>query len=174
MFDIEKATQATAYLLWKEGGKMPYAKLMKKLYEAERQFILKYSEPLTGDTMIAMPSGPALVFTYECFLAGSAYWDNWIENSGNYELAIRNSVLVDADNPLETFDSLSVAEKDTLDSVFESDASSPELVNLNSVPHPISLQDLLTKNGKSKKETQAILQKFEELESLRAATAKLT
>ncbi len=122
--------------------------------------------------MIAMPSDTALVFTRECFLAGNASWDKWIENPSKDELAIKDCVLVDADNPLETFDSLSAAEKDTLDSVFESDASSPE--SEDNRLFPSHLPSRFTHNKwEIQKKTKATLQMFEELENLRATTLKL-
>ena len=65
MFDAKKATQATAYLLWKNGGKMDQKKLMTLLYLSEREFLTKYGEELTGDTILSTHEGIILQHTNE-------------------------------------------------------------------------------------------------------------
>ena len=115
MFDIRKATHVAAYLLWKRGRRMSSLKLMKMMYIAEKQFLLQYGERLTGDKMVSMPYGPVLSATYDCFMGDREYWDSWIINPGNYDLALNSSVKVDPADPLDTFDELSVAEKTVLE-----------------------------------------------------------
>ena len=68
--------------------------------------------------MVSMPYGPVLSATYDCFMGDREYWDSWIINPGNYDLALNSSVKVDPADPLDTFDELSVAEKTVLDSVY--------------------------------------------------------
>ena len=63
MFDANKATQVAAYLLWRNGGKMDQKKLMMLLYLSEREFLTKYGEELTGDTILATPEGIVLQHT---------------------------------------------------------------------------------------------------------------
>lgn len=189
MFDVRKATQVAAYLLWKRGGRMSYLKLMKMMYIAERQCLLQYGERLTGDKMVSMPRGPVLSETYDCFLEGRDYWNSWIKNPGNYDLALVDSVTVDPDDPLDTFDELSVAEKKVLDSVFDRFGNSkrwklvkllhdpeycPEWENPNGSSYPIYVDSLLMKNGKSKRESDAILGKLRESDDLQAVTQRLS
>ena len=63
MFDAKKVTQVAAYLLWRNGGKMDQKKLMTLLYLSEREFLTKYGEELTGDTILATPEGIILQHT---------------------------------------------------------------------------------------------------------------
>ena len=63
MFDAKKATQAAAYLLWRNGGKMDQKKLMTLLYLSEREFLTKYGEELTGDNILATHEGIILQHT---------------------------------------------------------------------------------------------------------------
>lgn len=188
MFDIEKATQVAAYLLWKKGGRMSSRKLMRMMYLAEKQFILEYGERLTGDKMVSMPSGPVLSSVYDCFLGGSPYWNEWICNPGKYELAINDSIDVKADDPLEALNELSKADQGILDSVFEclekktrweivelthDPEFCPELEDPHGSSYPIRCKDLLIKNGKTEEEANAILQRIEEVDSLYTATQRL-
>ena len=167
---------------------MSYLKLMKMMYLAEKQFILKYGERLTGDKMVSMPYGPVLSSVYDCFLGGNSYWDQWISNPGKYDLSLNDSVVVKSDNPLETFDELSVADQGILDSVFEclEKKTRWEIVELTHDPefcpewedphgssYPIRCKDLLIKNGKTEEEANAILQRIEEVDSLHTATQRL-
>lgn len=189
MFDVRKATQVAAYLLWKRGGRMSYLKLMKMMYIAERQFLLQYGERLTGDKMVSMPRGPVLSETYDCFLEGRDYWNSWITNPGNYDLALVGSVSVNQNDPLDTFDELSVAEKNVLDSVFDQFGSSnrwelvrllhdpeycPEWEDPNGSSYPIHIDSLLMKNGKTKGESDSILEKLREEEDLQFVTQRLS
>lgn len=61
----KKVAQVAAYLLWKNGGKMDQKKLMTLLYLSEREFLTKYGEELTGDTILATPEGIVLQHTNE-------------------------------------------------------------------------------------------------------------
>lgn len=168
---------------------MSYLKLMKMMYIAEKQFLLQYGERLTGDKMVSMPRGPVLSATYYCFLNGRDYWDSWITNPGNYDLALNSSVSVNPDDPLDTFDELSVAEKDVLDEVFAKFGNSnrwdlvkllhdpdycPEWENPNGSSYPIHIDSLLMKNGKTKRESDAILEKIREEEDLQSVTQSLS
>ncbi len=60
-FNVKKAVQATALLLHQPGkDARNYYKIVKLLYIAERESLLETGRPLTGDTTVAMPHGPAL------------------------------------------------------------------------------------------------------------------
>ena len=167
---------------------MSSRKLMRMMYLAEKQFILEYGERLTGDKMVSMPSGPVLSSVYASFLGGSPYWNEWICNPGKYELAINDSIDVKADDPLEAFDELSVADQGILDAVFtflekmkpeeaarlpHNPEFCPEWKNPQGSSSPIRYRDLLLKNGKNQEEADAILQRIEEVDSLHTATQRL-
>ena len=49
MFSEEKVAQMAAYLLIKRGGRMPYLKLMKQLYLANRQSMIRHGSMMGED-----------------------------------------------------------------------------------------------------------------------------
>lgn len=67
MFNVRKATQVAAYLIWKRGGTMSYLKLMKLMYLAEKDSLLRNEEFLTGSKLVSMPRGPVLSSVYDLF-----------------------------------------------------------------------------------------------------------
>ena len=119
--------------------------------------------------MVSMPYGPVLSATYDCFMGDREYWDSWIINPGNYDLALNSSVKVDPADPLDTFDELSVAEKTVLDSVYSKFGASNQ-----GSSYPIHIKSLLMKNGKTKEETDAILEKIREEDDLQVVTQRLS
>ena len=191
MFDIRKATQVAAYLLWKRGGKMSYLKLMKLMYLAEKQFLLDHGERLTGDKMVSMPKGPVLSAVYDCFIGGQEpYWNSWIKNPGDYDLSLRSDIRnrVNEDDPLDTFDELSLADQSVLDKVYSeygrmnrwelvellhNPVYCPEWEDPQGSSYPIPPSSLLMKNGKTKAEADAILQKLAEEDDLQTVTRGL-
>lgn len=189
MFDEKKATQVAAYLLWKRGGEMAYLKLMKMMYLAEKKYLLKYGDSLMGDQMVSMPRGPVLSSVCDLFKGNrNKYWDSWIKNPGNNNLALVDSVKVKKCNPLDTFDELSTAEKKILDYVFDKCGNKnrwnlvgrlhnqkicPEWENPYGSSYPITRRSLLMKNGKSEQETEAILRSLEESEELSLIVQRL-
>ena len=60
VFDERTAAQAAAHLLRRHGGPMPYVKLIKLLYLADRRAFIETGFPITGDRFVAMPYGPVL------------------------------------------------------------------------------------------------------------------
>ena len=59
-FDERKAAQAASILLDRHGGRMPYIKLIKLLYLADREALIESGLPITGDRFVAMKYGPVL------------------------------------------------------------------------------------------------------------------
>lgn len=59
-FNIDRAIEATAYLLQKAGGAMSYLKLLKLLYIAERTSMGQRGRPVVGDQYYSMQHGPVL------------------------------------------------------------------------------------------------------------------
>jgi len=56
-FDERKATAAAAVFLAEHGNRMPYMKLVKLLYIAERECLRKRGRPVFGDEYFALPRG---------------------------------------------------------------------------------------------------------------------
>ncbi|MDO5565869.1 MAG: Panacea domain-containing protein [Planctomycetia bacterium] len=66
LFQFNRALQAAAYLLQKmPNGTMDYMRLIKLLYIAERDYLGRYGEMITGDKVVAMPYGPVLSRTLD-------------------------------------------------------------------------------------------------------------
>src|SRR5207249_3792384 len=59
-FNERKATQAAAHLLRLRGGSMSYLKLIKLLYLADREALLRWGRPISTDCYMAMDRGPVL------------------------------------------------------------------------------------------------------------------
>ncbi len=60
VFDERRAAQAAARLLDRHGGTMPYLKLIKLLYLADRASLVEGGVPITGDRLVSMRYGPVL------------------------------------------------------------------------------------------------------------------
>ena len=59
-FDERKAAQAASLLLDRHAGRMPYIKLIKLLYLADREALIETGSPITGDRFVSMKYGPVL------------------------------------------------------------------------------------------------------------------
>jgi uncharacterized phage-associated protein len=59
-FDQRKALAAASLLLEQGGGRMPYMKLIKLLYAADRESLLRFGKPIVGGHYYSMKFGPVL------------------------------------------------------------------------------------------------------------------
>lgn len=89
MYSEEKITEMAAYLLNKEGGSMPYIKLLKLLYLAEREAMARWGESMSGDNFVSMPHGPVLSQTYDLIKGGSGIWASRIKDEANHIVSLR-------------------------------------------------------------------------------------
>jgi uncharacterized phage-associated protein len=85
-FDPKKAIQAAAALLrMEEARQMPYLRLLKLLYIADRESIRDIGRPITGDQAIAMKQGPVPEGVYK-LIKGEHYnspnWSRYFQTSG--------------------------------------------------------------------------------------------
>lgn len=191
MFDIEKTIHTAAYLLWKRGGIMPSRELMKLLYLAEREMLLRHGESLTGDKLLSMKEGPVLSAGMNLFACEKLpeQWNTWIAPKVNGDLCFRKLDEVNPSCPEAAFDDLSKAERSVLDDVYErhgalckrqiSDRTQipkacPEWQGPHGSPAPIRLKALLTLHGKTEKEADAIIDHLREVEAMRKAAQALT
>ena len=60
VFDERRAAQAAARLLDRHDGTMPWLKLVKLLYLADRAALVEGGYPITGDRFVSMRFGPIL------------------------------------------------------------------------------------------------------------------
>ena len=165
----DRATQAAAHLLRLRGGTMSYLKLVKLLYFADRQALVELGRPISYDMYVSMPHGPVLSRTLnliteeqEPHAEHSSYWRRFISEPRDYEVS-----LVRDDIP---GDQLSRAEEDILDRVFAKygrlsrweirDLSHrlPEWQDPQGSCVPISIKDILLRQGMSEEDAQAIVE----------------
>lgn len=115
-FKEDRATQAAAHLLQRRGGQMSYMKLIKLMYFADREALLKTGRPITYDQWVCMQHGPVLSRTYDLIAAEpdpkeSSYWHKFISGVvGDYEVKLLH--------PNPPTDQLSRAQTEILDRVF--------------------------------------------------------
>lgn len=84
-YKLKSTTQAAAHLLSLAGNTMPYLKLMKLLYLADRESFLQTECAISGDRYVSMKNGPVLSQTYDLIKGVSdnfGYWQKHIETRG--------------------------------------------------------------------------------------------
>lgn len=64
-FNEHKAAQLAALLIHRSGGEMNYLALMKLLYLVDREALIRFGKPITGDRVVAMKHGPVLSRVYD-------------------------------------------------------------------------------------------------------------
>jgi uncharacterized phage-associated protein len=167
-FNERKATEAAAHLLKLRGGRMSYMKLIKLLYLADREALLRFGCPITTDRYVSMDRGPVLsrvlnLITEEKEPASQSLWTNAISEPDHYEVHLNKEI-----EPEE----LSDAEIELLDEIFRQygqlDRWSlikithdlPEWVDPHGSAIPISYRDILLNAGKSPAEIKVIEQEL--------------
>jgi len=81
-FNEKKATQAAAILLKLNNGHMNYMKLIKLLYNIDREALKRWERPVTFDDFYSMPHGLVVSSTLDKAEQQNpsvkSYWDNYI------------------------------------------------------------------------------------------------
>lgn len=116
MFRQDKSTQMAAQFLQLAGGRMPYIALLKLLYLADKEMLLRWGKPVTYDRWVSMRKGPVLSATYDLIKAPDTrptYWNSHIQTV-DHEVR-----LVDAPGS----DALSQAEDAIIAEVFQEHGS---------------------------------------------------
>ena len=110
MFREDKTTQMTARFLQLANGRIPYIKILKMLYLADKQMLVERGKPISYDRWYAMKHGPVLSSTYNLIKGAipSAYWSKHIKTEG-YDVVLTSDPGSEA---------LSPAEDRIIDSVF--------------------------------------------------------
>lgn len=176
VFDERKATDAAAFLLSLNKNKLPYMKLMKLLYMADRISLSEYHSSITTDSYYSMEYGPVLSGIYDCIrhrgdLPDRRAWKNTIAID-------REAYTAELKEGRHTFDMLSEEEKDILKSVnddhkeerrLELSDSFPEWKNPGSSQIPLPVEDIIAAtiiNGKEKEEALSDLELSSELQRI--------
>jgi uncharacterized phage-associated protein len=171
LFNEAKATQAAARFLRLRGGKMSFVKVIKLLYLADREALIRWGRPITTDSYASLDNGPIVSRIYDlirdepppnCFRT----WRKFISDVANYEV----SLLADPGSR-----ELSAGEEALIEEVFgqhghddrwaivDYSRSLPEWTWPDGGVSPIEYRDILTAAHKSEAEISAV---EEELESL--------
>ena len=66
-FDPEKTVAAALYIVSKNLPELTMAKLFKLLYLADKDHLVRYGRPITGDNYVAMKDGPVPSNLYDLF-----------------------------------------------------------------------------------------------------------
>jgi len=112
-YNANKATQAAAYLLKKNGGKMSHMKLIKELYLADRVALDKWGVTITGDAYFSMKQGPVLTNILDQMNTPEyeEVWAKYISPIQNNTVSLNTADIND--------DELSLSDKAILDEIFE-------------------------------------------------------
>lgn len=173
-FREQPATQAAARLLQKSGGELPYMKLLKLLYLADRKALLELGRPITFDRYVSMKHGPVLSQTYDLIVAEEApgersYWREHIAGPRDYTVRLNGEAPRGA---------LSRAQEQVLDDVFAEFGAMDrwELVDFThglpewQDPHgssiPLPLRDVLRAGGVDEEQAEAIERDLQAEDSL--------
>jgi uncharacterized phage-associated protein len=169
-FNEAKATQAAAQLLTWRGGTMSYMKLIKLLYLADREALLRWERPITTDRWVSMKNGPVVSQIYNLIREEPApgedgLWRRHIQPAG-YD--VRLVAPIDDDE-------LSAAEVRLLHQIFalHGRRNRWELVSIShTLPEwkhpgpsstPIEPADILRGEGRSESEVAAVIAELENL-----------
>ena len=76
-FNFEKSLQAAGVLLRLEEGRMPYMRLLKLLYIADREMLAESASSITGDRGYAMKLGPVPSHIYSLVMGGGIRAQDW-------------------------------------------------------------------------------------------------
>jgi uncharacterized phage-associated protein len=171
-FNEIKATQAAAYFLKVRGGRMHYLKLIKLLYLADREALLRWGIPLTTDRHVSMEHGPVVSRIYSLITEEipKPTWSEFISAPlGEYEVELRKEAPIGA---------LSRAEENLLREIFEKYGhwnrwklvdylhTLPEWKNPQGTSLPIHISEILKAGGVDEEEIRAVIR---ELRAMNAA-----
>jgi len=168
-FREAKTTQAAAQLLKLRGAPMSYMKLVKLLYLVDRQALLRWGRPVTGDKYVSMDKGPVLSRTLNLIIEEPApgddtIWAQHISQPQDFEIKLKEETGADE---------LSPAEIQLINETFAEFGKKPRWELVDFVhdfpewqdPHgsalPIEYRDILQAGGKSEAEIAAVLSELD-------------
>ena len=176
-FDETKATQVAAYFLQLRGGQMHYIKLIKLMYLADREALLRWGVPISMDRYVSMDNGPVLSKVLNLITEDrpKPVWSQFISAPlDEYEVRLLKPAPTDA---------LSRAEEKLMREIFEKYGhwnrwdlinnvmhKLPEWQNPNKSSIPIHLREILKAGGETEDE---IRESLRELHSFASDEEKL-
>lgn len=168
-FREDKVTQVAALFLKLRGEKMSHLKLMKLLYLAEREALLRWRRPISFDLYVSMPHGPVLSLTYSLIIGdmkGDGFWSKYISPPSGHEVELIS---------MPDTSSLSEAEEELIKEIFDrygkmdrwelSDMTHelPEWQDPKGSSFPIDYKDILQGAGMTPSETASIIDEIDNI-----------
>jgi uncharacterized phage-associated protein len=172
-FNEQKTTQAAARFLNLADKRMNYMKLIKLLYLMDREALIRWGRPVTGDKYFSMKLGPVLSEVLDLLSEKPApghegFWVKHISAPSNYEVQLEQEA---------GHDELSEAEEELIDEIyrryghFEPFSLANHLHEILPEWHrvtegcvPIRYTDILEAGQKSPKEIRTIQRELEYME----------
>jgi uncharacterized phage-associated protein len=180
-FNEAKLTEAAALFLALGNRRMNYMKLIKLLYLADREALLRWGRPITTDCYVSMDRGPVLSRALDFITEGNepgvtSRWLNHISPPSNYEV----SLTTDCDR-----EELSVAEEDLIREIYAQLGHMDqwqlvryvhdycgEWQNPDGSAIPITYADILRAGNKDESEINAIKEELRSLAGVRNLYSK--
>ena len=167
-FDEIKATQSAAFFLDLRGGQMHYIKLIKLLYLADREALLRWGAPITTDRHASLHNGPIVSRILNLITDDrpKPIWSEYISAPlGDYEIQLLKKAPTDR---------LSRAEEKLMGEIFKQYGHRNRWDLIDNVMHKlpewqdpggsslaISFRDILKAGGESNEEIRAILRELQ-------------
>ena len=178
VFDERKAAQSASVLLDRHGGAMPYIKLIKLLYLADRASLVETGAPITGDRFVAMRHGPVLSRVLDLIRepdpGADSVWHAHVARE-HYDAVLVGTARADQ---------LSEYEEAVLASVFDAHGEArewdivarthalPEWTDPGASAIPIEPEDILRYAGYSDDELRAAAEQADAVHALRSTLAR--
>lgn len=115
-YNARKAAQAAAYYALKAGGEINVLKLVKILYLTEREFMIRYDDPMFYDRFVSMDHGPVPSITLNLIngLNESEDWSEFLSGRSGHDIGVANDNI-----SVDSLDELSRADIDVLADLWE-------------------------------------------------------
>ncbi|WP_287963026.1 Panacea domain-containing protein [Alcanivorax sp.] len=154
-----KAAQLAAFFLRRAGGKLSILKLVKLMYLADREHLIRYWSPITMDHFVSMPHGPVPTATLDLIngMMDSKEWQKVINGREGKYVSLRDELPLDLDE-------LSELEEETAQEIFDqfgnmtawklrnwTHDNCPEWQDPDGSSMPITYADILHKVGRLEK-----------------------
>lgn len=177
VFDERKTAEAAAYLLRLRGGRMPYMKLIKLLYLADRESLVETGYPITGDIQLSMNFGPVLSHVLDAIHYGSPVWNEYVSVPDGYDVSLVSTAHDVALDELSPYDRAMLGRvNDTVGSLDQwalvrYTHQLPEWENPNGGAVPIDPRIVLQEAGRSDREIQEVAAEVEAIHTFRTLYA---
>ena len=92
-YSEKRAVQTAAFFISRASGTIEILKLMKLMYLAERESLVRYGEPIMGDVLVSMKHGPGLSKTLDHINgftdSEEGVWESWISARAGHKLGLQ-------------------------------------------------------------------------------------